>query len=227
MDIKRFWIITAMDDEAQIIIDFLKLKLSKSYDKIKIYEKSWYILALTWMWKIQASIWASILCAEYWVNSLINIWVAWNLNGERVKIWDVFLIKEIIQHDMYLPLPWDLDYAKWKIKINFQSGISPNEFNFWFHENGICVTWDQFIDDANKSNQLRQDTWADIAEMEAFWVASVAREFWILDNTVIIKSVSDGANNDANNWLYDNLQFAMNNSIQVLKKILWTQNYSS
>ena len=217
---KKFWIVTAMEAEAQIIIDFLWLKLSKSYKNIKIYEKEWYVLASTWMWKIQASIWSSILCWEYWVDCLINIWVAWNLNGNNVKIWDVFLIKEIIQHDMYLPLPWDLSYAKWAIKIPFQSGIDPNELSFWFHENGICVTWDQFIDDPEKSNQLRNNTWADVAEMEAFGVASTAREFWILDNTVIIKSVSDWADNDANDWLANNLDYAMKNSIEVLKRIL-------
>ena len=217
---KKFWIVTAMEPEAQIIIDFLWLKLSKSYQNIKIYEKDWYILASTWMWKIQSSIWSTILCSEYWIESLVNIWVAGNLNGNNVRIWDVFLIKEIIQHDMYLPLPWDLDYAKWKIKINFESWIDWNEFNFWFHENGKCVTWDQFIDKPEKSNQLRNDTWADVAEMEAFWIASVAREFWILDNTVIIKSVSDWANNDACDGLYSNLEFAMNNGIEILKKIL-------
>lgn len=217
---KKFWIVTAMEPEAEIIINFLWLQLSKSYKNIKIYEKDWYTLASTWMWKIQASIWSTILCAEYWVDSLINIWVAWNLDTDNVNIWDVFLIKEIIQHDMYLPLPWDLDYAKWTIKIAFKSGINPNEFNFWFHENGICVTWDQFIDDQKKSNELRERTWANIAEMEAFAVASTAREFGILDNTVIIKSVSDGADNGANDWLFNNLEFAMNNSIEVLKKIL-------
>ena len=56
--------------------------------------------------------------------------------------------------------------------------------------------------------------------MEAFSVASVAREFWILDNTIIIKSISDWADNGANDWLYNNLEFAMNNSIEVLKEFL-------
>lgn len=209
-----------MEAEAQIIIDYLWLKLSKAYKNIKIYEKEWCVLASTWMWKIQASIWSSILCWEYWVDCLINIWVAWNLNGNNAKVWDVFLIKEIIQHDMYLPLPWDLDYAKWTIKIPYQSGIDPNEFSFWFHENGICITWDQFIDNPEKSNQLRDTYWADVAEMEAFSVASVAREFWILGSTIIIKSVSDWADSDANNWLYNNLEFAMNNGIEILKEIL-------
>lgn len=217
---KKIWIITAMEWEAQIIIDFLWLELSKSYKNIKIYEKDQYVLASTWMWKIQASIWSTILCSECWVDQLINIWVAWNLNWNNVKVWDVFLIKEIIQHDMYLPLPWDLEYAKWSIKIPFQLGINPNEFDFWFHENWICVTWDQFIDDVDKSEELKNKFWADIAEMEAYAVASTAREFWILDNTVIIKSVSDWADSDANNWLYDNLEFAMKNSIEVLKKIM-------
>ena len=221
---KKIWIVTAMQEEAQIIIDFLWLELSKSYKNIRIYEKDWYTLAYTWMWKIQASIWSSILCWEYWVEALVNIWVAWNLNWDNVKIWDVFLIKEIIQHDMYLPLPWDLDYAKWTIKIPFKSDIDPNEFNFWFHENGICITWDQFIDNPDKSRQLRNDTWADIAEMEAYSIASTAREFWILDNTIIIKSVSDWADNDANDWLANNLDFAMKNSIEILKRILKNLN---
>ena len=217
---KKFWIVTAMEPEAQIIIDFLGLELSKSYKNIRIYKKDWYVLAYTWMGKVQASIWSSILCWEYWIDCLINIWVAGNLNGNNVKIWDVFLIKEIIQHDMYLPLPWDLSYAKWTIKIPFQSGLNPDEFNFWFHENGICVTWDQFIDNPDKTNQLRNDFSADVAEMEAYAVASTAREFGILDNTVIIKSVSDWADNDANDWLYSNLDFAMNNGIEILKRIM-------
>ena len=216
----KFWIVTAMEPEAQIIIDFLWLELSKSYKNIRIYEKDWYVLAYTWMWKVQASIWSSILCWEYWIDCLINIWVAGNLNGSNVKIWDVFLIKEIIQHDIYLPLPWDLSYAKWTIKIPFQSSLNPDEFNFWFHENGICVTWDQFIDDPDKANQLRNDFSADVAEMEAYAVASTAHEFGILDNTVIIKSVSDWADNDANDWLYSNLDFAMNNGIEILKRIM-------
>lgn len=217
---KKIWIITAMDQEAEIIINFLWLQLSKTYKNIKIYEKDWYVLALSWMWKVQASIWATILCSEYWVESLINIWVAWNLNGNNAKVWDVFLIKEIIQHDMYLPLPGDLDYAKWIIKISFQSGIDWSNYKFWFHENAKCVTWDQFIDDLDKSNQLRDSYWADVAEMEAFAIASTAREFWILDSTIIIKSISDWADNDANDWLYNNLEFAMNNGIEILKVIL-------
>ena len=209
-----------MEPEAQIIIDFLWLELSKSYKNIRFYEKDWYVLAYTWMGKVQASIWSSILCWEYWIDCLINIWVAGNLNENNVRIWDVFLIKEIIQHDMYLPLPWDLSYAKWTIKIPFQSNLNHGEFSFWFHENGICVTWDQFIDDPDKANQLRNDFSADVAEMEAYAVGSTAREFGILDNTVIIKSVSDWADNNANDWLYSNLDFAMNNGIEILKRIM-------
>jgi nucleoside phosphorylase len=38
---------------------------------------------------------------------------------------------------------------------------------------------------------LRNDFSADVAEMEAYAVASTAHEFGVLDNTVIIKSVSD------------------------------------
>jgi nucleoside phosphorylase len=38
---------------------------------------------------------------------------------------------------------------------------------------------------------LREKYNADVAEMEAFAVATVAREFGLLDDTYIIKAVSD------------------------------------
>jgi len=56
--------------------------------------------------------------------------------------------------------------------------------------------------------------------MEAFAVLSVAREYHALDKCVVIKAVSDGANNEAKDTHMDNLDFAMKNSIDVLELIL-------
>ena len=58
--------------------------------------------------------------------------------------------------------------------------------------------------------------------MEAFAIASVAREYDILNRCIFIKAVSDGADNEAKETHMNNLEFAMNNSVQVLEKILYT-----
>jgi nucleoside phosphorylase len=86
--------------------------------------------------------------------------------------------------------------------------------------NGLCVTGDQFIDDEEKIADLKDKFEADICEMEAFAVLSVAREYDALDKCIVIKAVSDGANSEAKDAHMDNLQFAMNNSVIVLEFVL-------
>jgi nucleoside phosphorylase len=61
---------------------------------------------------------------------------------------------------------------------------------------------------------------ADVVEMEAFAIASVAHKFDLLDQCIFIKAISDGANSNAKEAHMDNLDFAMNNSIIVLRKII-------
>jgi nucleoside phosphorylase len=56
--------------------------------------------------------------------------------------------------------------------------------------------------------------------MEAFAILSVAREYEALDKCVVIKAVSDWADNEAKDAHMDNLEFAMNNSIIVLELVL-------
>jgi hypothetical protein len=48
----------------------------------------------------------------------------------------------------------------------------------------------------------------------------VAREYGKLDKCVVIKAVSDGANSDAIEWHMSHLEFAMNNSVDVLELVL-------
>jgi nucleoside phosphorylase len=85
---------------------------------------------------------------------------------------------------------------------------------------GVCLTGDQFIDKEELVAELRDEYGADICEMEAFAILSVAREYDALDKCVVIKAVSDGADNEAKDAHMDNLNFAMNNSIIVLELIL-------
>jgi nucleoside phosphorylase len=56
--------------------------------------------------------------------------------------------------------------------------------------------------------------------MEAFAIGSVLDLFGTLDRMICIKAISDGADSEAKGAHMDNLDFAMQNSIVVLKEII-------
>jgi len=217
---EKIAIITAMTEEAEHIIKLYELKNTKKLKNLTIYENDSIVLALAWIWKVQASIWAAFLFMNYEISKLINIGIAWSLLWLNASIWDVFLVNKISQHDMYLPFDWShLDYAKKEIIIN-NNLIINSDFDFKVVNNAYCLTWDQFIDDNNKVLELKNKYKADVIEMEAFAVASVAREFDMLDNCIFIKAISDWADSDAKDSHMWNLDFAMKNSLKVLQKII-------
>lgn len=222
-------IITAMKEEADLIIKRFNLEKVSSKKNIEIYEgeREWsewkekIVLALSWIWKVQAAMATTFLLENYKPDKIINIWIAWSLSNTDVKVWDVFLPNTFIQHDMYLPFEWEhLDYAKKAIFLNYAIWESFDLNKFWLVLSWVCLTWDQFIDDQEKVLELRNTYWADLCEMEAFAILSVIREYDLLDKLVVIKAVSDWADSEAKDSHMGNLEFAMNNSIDVLELVL-------
>lgn len=218
---KKIAIITAMNEEAEHIILLYWLTEIKKLQNITFYENENIILALAGIWKIQASIATTYILWNYDISKIINIWIAGSLLWDKSNIWDVFFVTKISQHDMYLPFDWEhLDYAKKEIFIENSIEIDVDEFLFWVKLNAYCLTWDQFIDNKKTVEELYWKYSADVIEMEAFAIASVAREYWVLEKCIFIKAISDWADNDAKDAHMGNLDFAMENSLQVLKKIL-------
>lgn len=222
-------IITAMKEEAEIIIKKFDLKETNKLKNIKIFEgkrvgddgEENIILVLAWIGKIQASIATTYLLENYSVDKIINIWIAGNVSGTDLKIWDVVLPNTFIQHDIYLPFEWEhLDYAKNPIFLEYAVWENYDLQKFWLMLNWVCVTWDEFIDNEEKISDLRINFWADVCEMEAFAILSVAREYDMLDKCIVIKAVSDGADNEAKEAHMTNLDFAMENSVSILDFIL-------
>jgi len=208
-----------MKDEADFIIDLYHLQKENAYQNISIFSNNEIVLVLTWIWKVQASIGTSILLTNYDIEKIINIGIAGNTNNKNANIWDVLIVSKIVQHDGYLPFDGEhLDYFKKEIilkNVNFD-----NKFDFQVFQNAVCATWDQFIADKEKVEEIKNNFDADLVEMEAFAVASTCREFNKLDKLIVIKAVSDSANQQALTDHKDNLEKAMKNSIQVLKTII-------
>ena len=222
-------IITAMKEEAELIIKKFNLKETKSLKNIKIFEwtRSWddweenLVLVLWWIWKIQAAIATTYLLENYSVDKIINIWIAGNLTGNDLKVWDVILPNTFIQQDMYLPFEWEhLDYAKKPIFLEYAIWENYDLQKFWLILNWVCATWDEFVDNRERMSELINDFWADICEMEAFAILTTAREYGILDKCIVIKAISDWADNEAKDTHMNNLEFAMENSIAILEFVL-------
>lgn len=222
-------IVTAMKEEADLIIKKFGLKETKSLKNIKIFEwtRVWddweenLVLVLWWIWKIQAAIATTYLLENYSIDKIINIWIAGNLTGNDLKVWDVVLPNTFIQQDMYLPFEWEhLDYAKKPIFLEYAIWENYDLQKFWLILNWVCVTGDEFVDKEERISKLRVDFWADICEMEAFAILTTAREYGILDKCIVIKAISDWADNKAKDAHMNNLEFAMENSIAILEFVL-------
>lgn len=209
MNNKKIWIVCAMKDEAQIIINKYNLQqINNKFFKIyswKAYDKEIFLL-VSKIWKIYSSTWTTYLIQNFEINKIINIWLAGWLTEEK-EVWKTFQITKVIQHDAFVP--WDWDHLKY-----FQGEIILPEIK-WI-STWTCLTWDQFIDDKVECKKL-SEKW-DIVEMEAFAVASVAQIF--NKPLLILKSISDNASLDAKWDFYENLKKSMEDWVQNLDKIL-------
>lgn len=222
-------ILTAMKEEAEMIIEKYQLQQVKKFQNIFIYEwerendgeKEKLVLAVSGIGKVQSAIAATYLFENYDVFKFINIWIAGCIRNSDAQVGDVFLPNTFICHDTYLPFDGPhLDYFKKPIFLEYAIGENYDLQKFWLVLNGICLTWDQFIDSAEKVTELRDTYGADVCEMEAFSVLSVAREYNALDKCIVIKSISDLADGSATVDQENNLKLAMENSITVLDFIL-------
>ena len=209
MNNDKIWIICAMEDEAQIIVNKYKLQqINNKFFKIyswKAYNKE-IILLVSKIWKVYSTAWTTYLIQNFKIEKLINIWLSGWLTREK-KIWKTFQITKAIQHDAFVP--WDWEHLKY-----FQGEIilpKISDFPTW-----TCLTWDQFIDDKVECKKL-SEKW-DIVEMEAYAIASVAQ---IFDKPLLIlKSISDNASLDAKWDFYENLKTSMEDWVQTLDKVL-------
>lgn len=219
-----------MAEEAELIIEKYGLKEEKKQGYMTLYvgqidgdewEREEIVLALCWVGKIHATMATTYLFENYQIAKLINIGVVWNLKWDEIKVWDVIIPNTFLQHDTYIPDFIDtLSYLRDPIFVEYAIGENYDLQKFSLRLSGICITWDQFIDNPEKISQLEEEYSADIVDMEAYAILSVAKVYESLDKCVCIKSVSDGADSEAAKDHVDNLNFAMENAVAILDSVL-------
>lgn len=219
-------IITALQLEADLIIEKYNLSETGSKGSLKIFEGTRknddeetenIVLLVCGEGKIHSAFAATYLCENYSPEKIVNIWIVGNLNHEDLKIGDVILPNTFVQHDCYMPA--EIDFSKHlrePIFIEYAIGEEYDLEKFSLHLSGICATGDQFVDNADLQAEIRETFWADIVDMEAYSILSVLKQYDMLDKTVVIKSVSDGADSDSKNDSMGNLKLAMENAVNIL-----------
>lgn len=221
------WIITALQLEADLIIEKFSLKKTKEIWTLKVFqwtktnedkEEENIVLLVCWEGKTQSAFATTYLCENYVLEKIVNIWIVWNLNPEEFSVWDVIMPNTFVVHDFYMPE--EIDFHKYQREAIFIEYALWDEYDlekFKLHLSGICATWDQFIDNEDLKSEIIEKYWADIVDMEAYSILSVIKNYDLLDKSVVIKSVSDWADSEAKQNSMDNLNLAMKNAVNILE----------
>ena len=219
-------IITALKLEADLIIEKFWLTESKTLGSLSIYE--WkrtgddkedenIVLLICGEGKTQSAFATTYLCENYNPDKIVNIGIVGNLNPETLSIGDVMMPNTFVMHDFYMPEAIDFHaHQREPIFLEYAIGEEYDLEKFTLHLSGICATGDQFIDNEDLKWEIVEKYGADIVDMEAYSILSVIKNYDLLDKTVVIKSVSDGADDSAEANSMDNLNLAMQNAVAIL-----------
>ncbi len=221
-------IIGAMEVEVSALKEALTERQTKTVSNIefnygKMYGKE-VVVACCGIGKVFAAICAEAMILTFNPDVIINTGVAGGLD-ENLKIADIVISKNAVQHDMdtsplgdpvgllsginIVYIPVDEETASLMKTCVDECGIN--------NITGTIVSGDQFIEKAEKKAQLKSDFNAVACEMEG---ASIAHVCYV--NKVkccIIRSISDGLSDE--HLTYQQFcDIAAENSVKVTKKFV-------
>jgi len=223
-------IIGAMDEELQPLLKELilcrkEIKAKMEFNFGKLYGKD-IVIVRSGIGKVNAAICTQILIDDFMVDKIINVGIAGGV-GEKVSPGDVVIASDLVQHDMdtsafgdrigQIPRLEIFDFKCDKSLIDMATSSCKNmEGNNWFL--GRIVTGDQFIADLEKIKWISKEFDAMACEMEG---GSIAQVCYLNDIPfVVIRSISDNAENNAH-MDYEKFKFvAVSNSTKILKNML-------
>lgn len=223
-------IIGAMSEELEILLQDMKvedkkIKANMTFYKGKLWNKD-VVAVVCGIGKVNAAICTQILISEYNVNAVINVGVAGGI-GKDIYPGDVVIAENLVQHDMDTTAFGDkhgqiprLDIFDFKsdeklFKVAKEACDGIEGFNT-FH--GRIVSGDQFVADIDKIHWLENEFGALACEMEGASIAHVAHLNGI--PFVVIRSISDNANNGAHMDFEKFTPIGVKNSTRILKAMI-------
>lgn len=225
-----YGIIGAMSEELEILINdmFVEEKITKAnmtFVKGTLNGKN-LVAVVCGIGKVNAAVCTQILISEYKVNAIINVGVAGGISKD-IYPGDVVIAENLVQHDMdttvfgdkYGQIPRMDTFDFTCDKDLFNAAISAcNSIDEIKTTSGRIVSGDQFISSLEKIQWFEQEFNAVACEMEG---ASIAHVCYLNSIPfVVIRSISDNANNGAHMDFEKFTPIGVRNSTIILKTML-------
>lgn len=219
-------IIGAMPIEINLIKKHLKIIDEKEYAGFKFYicdkENIKVILTSCSIGKVNAASCTQILIDKFQVTHIINTGIAGSLN-KYVKICDIVISDTVTHHDVrkvqmkkWFPFKEEFESDKFLIEtaIKAYQKIESAKFNYHI---GKIVSGEAFISDLNLRDLIIKKYSPHCVEMEGSAIGHVA----CINNIpfLIIRSISDNADDNSNNYI-DFEKTSANNSALLVLNIL-------
>ncbi|NDL66355.1 5'-methylthioadenosine/adenosylhomocysteine nucleosidase [Anaerotalea alkaliphila] len=228
---KLIGIIGAMQEEVMGLQDVMEIKETRSIASLDFYQGTLFghevVLVKGGVGKVNAAVCTQILIDCFYVEAIINTGVAGALNG-KLEIGDVVISKDTLQHDVDAT---GFGYALGEIprmetsifpadehlvKIALQAADRlPVRTSVYVER---IVSGDQFISDPVKKEMLEQTFQGFCTEMEGAAVAQVCHLNKI--PFVILRSISDKADDTAETNFNEFIAMAVANSSKILERML-------
>lgn len=224
---KTIGIIGAMDIEIELIKDKMMIENEKQYAGFKFYIGKYQglIIVLTscGVGKVNASSCTQILIDKFNVTEIINTGIAGSLN-DKVKLCDIVISDNVTYHDvrqvqMKNCFPFKEFFTASKqlmeLAIKAYESIKPQNYNCHI---GRIVTGEGFVCDDDLKKAIINNYKPYCVEMEGAAIGHVAEINKV--PFIIIRSISDNADNNAT-LNYDEFEsIAANNSAMLVLNIL-------
>lgn len=223
-------IIAAMSEELELLLQDMELKNKKTIANITFNEGKLLgkdvVAVVCGIGKVNAAICAQILASTYNVDQIINIGVAGGVHKD-IYPGDVVISDSLVEHDVDCSVFGDpigqiprMDTFDFKadaslIELAKKACNNVGEIKSFI---GRIVSGDQFVASVEKVQYLEKEFNALSCEMEGASIAHVCYSNNI--PFVIIRSISDNANNGAHVDFEKFTPIAVKNSTAILKEML-------
>ena len=227
-------IVAAMSEELEILLKDMQLdssttKAGMTFNKGKLWSNE-VIAVVCGIGKVNAAVCTQILVSEFNVDKVINVGVAGGI-GKDIYPGDVVIATNLVEHDMDTTAFGDphgqvprMDTFDFKCDSSLIESANSackkvGGFNTF---TGRIVSGDVFVADVEKIKWLEKEFNALSCEMEGASIAHVC----YLNNipVVVIRSISDNANNGAHMDFEKFTPIAVKNSTSILKEMLLSMN---
>lgn len=223
-------IISAMSEELELLLNDMEIeekthKANMTFHKGKVWGKD-VVAVVSGIGKVNAAVCTQILISEYKVNSVINVGVAGGIEKD-IYPGDVVVAENLVQHDMDTTVfgdahgqvprldTFDFTCDKELVRLAKLACDEIKEINTF---SGRIVSGDQFIASVDKIKWLESEFGAAACEMEG---ASIAHVCYLNSIPfVIIRSISDNANNGAHMDYEKFIPIGVKNSTTILKAMI-------